>query len=465
MYAQTEPKVQLRMLLGAGFIIISLLALAACDIGNQPNPASTDNRSSLGAAATSPLPTPVETPDQGAINAQATQVAQRMAATPVSLVNASPEQIGQLAVEFARGHHTIRSGEPQVLLTRPTTLHELTAMGLGEHDVESIERPPLMLVLLKGDFYPFPKPGADESSSADQHITYVAYVYDLWGGTPLIIQESKDGGIFKKVLNDPTLPDATPLSSLDDAKKRTNQQQGPKVLHYGDTAIGGEPISGHIVHQANFTAWSYIAKAGTANLTNVEGSPVGTNQIYVTINHDWNSVNGDQEYINANKKLLPQIATQSGQVEVSIVFNTYVPVDQFRVFAQTHKLNVLSSYVRAIDQAAKPIYAPYYTLHINSSGNGANPIPQANLDNELAAISNSPQKQVSLAGVYCTHASVDAKELPVIAAEPSVYYVDVTAEAVRNDLKSAGIDGASNAVVMNYAYVFFSLVEPRYQLK
>ena len=72
---------------------------------------------------------------------------------------------------------------------------------------------------------------------------------------------------------------------------------------------------------------------------------------------------------------------------------------------------------------------------------------------------------MQLQGVYATHAWVDAKELPTIAADPSVYYVDVTAEAARNDLVKAGISNARQAVVVNYADVLFSAVEKPYQSK
>jgi len=415
------------------------------------------------------LPTPAGTPGQDEINAQATKIALRVLATPVSLVNKSPEEIAQKAVEFARQHGTIRSGEPQVLLTRPVTLDQLTALGLGKHESETIEQPPLVMVILKGDFSPFPKPGAGESASPSQppsqadanRITYVAYVYNLWGGTPTIIQESTDGGVFKKALNDPTLPDVPSLSPLDDPK-HDSQPRVAKVLHYGDTGIG-EPISGQAIHKASFGAWDYLAKLGVVNVLDTDGTVINPNQIYVMVGHNWNSPTGTQDYIAANKQMLPHLATQGGQVEISIVFNTYVPAERFRTFAQAHGLRVGSSYLRAIDQAATPIYAPYYTLHIKAGE--ADPVPQAQVGSKIVAANDAPQKQVQLKGVYSTHAWVDAKELPAIAAESSVYYVDVTAEAARNDLVKAGISNAKQAVVVNYAYVLFAAVEQPYQSK
>jgi hypothetical protein len=472
MYTQSSWMRQITLLKVASAILLGLFALAACSTGGQPSQAGTNaGQVQSNSSATQLLPTPAGTPGQDEINARATQIALRVLATPVSLVNKSPEEIGQKAVAFAREHGTVRSGEPQVLLTRPVTFDQLTALGLGKHESETIEKPPLMMVILKGDFSPFPKPGAGEGAAPGQspsqteadRITYVAYVYDLWGGIPIIIQESKDGGIFKKALNDPALPDVPSLSPPSDPK-RDSQPRVAKVLHYGDTGIG-EPISGQVIHKASFGAWDYLAKLGVVNVPDTDGTVINPNQIYVMVGHNWNSPTGTQDYINANKQMLPQVAAQDGQVEISIVFNNYIPVEQFRAFVQAHKLRVGSSHLRAIDQNTPPIYAPYYTLQIKASSDSADPLPEADLNSKLASVNDSPAKQVQLKGVYATHAWVDAKELPTIAADPAVYYVDVTAEAARNDLVKAGISNARQAVVVNYAYVLFSAVEKPYQSK
>lgn len=472
MHAQTGSITQLTTLKVISVAMLGLFALAACDAGSQPSQAgiSTGRAQSI-SPATQPLPTPLGTPGQDEINAQATKIAVRLLVTPVPLVNKSLDEIGQRAIDFARKNGTIHSGDPQVLLTRPVTLDQLTALGLGKHESETIEEPPLVMVILKGDFSPFPRPGAGEGAAPGQspsqtdanRITYVAYVYDLWAGLPTIIQESKDGGIFKKALNDSTLPDVPSLSPPSDPK-RDSQPTAAKVLHYGDTGIG-EPISGQVIHMASFGAWDYLAKQGVVNVSDTDGTLINTNQIYVMVGHNWNSPTGTQDYINANKQLLPQIAAQGGQVEISIVFNTYIPVEQFRTFVQVYKLRVGSSYLRAIDQNTPPVYAPYYTLHVKASTHGTDPLPEADLNSKLTIVNDSPAKQVQLSGVYFTHAWVDAKELPSIAAEPSVYFVDVTAEAARNDLLKAGISNAKQTVVVNYAYVLFSAVEKPYQPK
>jgi hypothetical protein len=61
--------------------------------------------------------------------------------------------------------------------------------------------------------------------------------------------------------------------------------------------------------------------------------------------------------------------------------------------------------------------------------------------------------------VYATHAWVAAKQLTALAVDPSVYYIDLTANAVRDDLAKAGIAGADQAVVDTPAAMLFALVE------
>ncbi len=47
-------------------------------------------------------------------------------------------------------------------------------------------------------------------------------------------------------------------------------------------------------------------------------------------------------------------------------------------------------------------------------------------------------------GVYFSLATVDAKQLPVIAADSQVFIADVTINVVRNDLVRAGVRGAED---------------------
>ncbi len=146
------------------------------------------------------------------------------------------------------------------------------------------------------------------------------------------------------------------------------------------------------------------------------------------------------------------------------MFKNYMPVEQFRAFVQKHGLKPGLSYLRAIDENPVPVYAPYYTIKVNASN--SDPIPQASLGSQLTPLTSDPQRQVALKGVYVTHAWIDAKQLQALAADPSVYYVDIAANLVRSDLAKAGVAGAAQAQVITYPQLIFnSLVEKPYQSK
>ncbi len=94
----------------------------------------------------------------------------------------------------------------------------------------------------------------------------------------------------------------------------------------------------------------------------------------------------------------------------------------------------------------------------------ADPLPQAAVDSAFNKL-HADTPQLSLKGVYATHAWLDAKDLSALAADPSVYYVDLTANAVRDDLAKAGVAGAAQAVVETPAQMLFALVEKPWQSK
>ncbi len=68
------------------------------------------------------------------------------------LNGASPEQVGQFALEYVQHHLQVR-GTPQVVLVRRIKPDDLPKLGLGcPLTMASIEEPPLTLVILKGNF-------------------------------------------------------------------------------------------------------------------------------------------------------------------------------------------------------------------------------------------------------------------------------------------------------------------------
>jgi hypothetical protein len=332
-----------------------------------------------------------------------------------------------------------------------------------------------MLIILKGDFSSSAdlfaplieeKPctiglGGVNNCPEPKHYQYIGYVYDLWASAPTIFMQSKDGSIFRQALNDPSLPtDETPLST---PQQNHVSSGGPNVLHYGDTAIG-EPAEGKQIHAGNIGAASYKAYTGIDKHNNMDNQPADPTRLYATVSWAWNSPTGGQDYVAANNQALPQVAAQGGQVEVSVVFKDYLPVAQFRTFVQQYGLKPGLSYLRAIDGKSLPVFAPYYTIKVNASNGDA--IPQASLDRQLAPLTNDAQKQVALKGVYVTHAWMNANQLPALAADPSVYYVDISANLVRSDLAKAGVAGTAQAQVITYPQLIFnSLVEKPYPSK
>ena len=123
-----------------------------------------------------------------------------------SLTGASQQQVGQFAVEYTQQEFRVLSGSPQIALTRSVKANELEGLGLDPVNLESIEEPPLMLVIVKGDF----GLGTTTASTLDRdrwRFSYISYVFDVWSARSTSTVASAKGGVFRKVLNDPSLPD------------------------------------------------------------------------------------------------------------------------------------------------------------------------------------------------------------------------------------------------------------------
>lgn len=153
-----------------------------------------------------------------------------------NLVGKTADEIGQYALQYTQNNHIVRSGTPQILLSRPITREAYTALGLGclpEFGV--IEPPPLALVILKGDFDLNSFGGAHAPIRQDLgEIIYLGYVFDLWAGMPTSWQTTKSGGTFRTALNDPSLPDDGNEPSACPPGLPLSQA----TLHYGDPAPG-----------------------------------------------------------------------------------------------------------------------------------------------------------------------------------------------------------------------------------
>lgn len=132
-----------------------------------------------------------------------------------SLVAASLEEIRHVAQTYTCARFTILSGVPQIVAMRHVTASDLPTLGLSLIGFAGDE-PPLLLVILKGDFDISALRGGLLRAGARQvndHVEYIAYVFDRRAGVPTLIQTSKHGGIFRTVLHDPTLPADSPNQS------------------------------------------------------------------------------------------------------------------------------------------------------------------------------------------------------------------------------------------------------------
>lgn len=163
-----------------------------------------------------------------------------------SLTDASPEEVGQVAVNYTRARFNILSEKHQVVVARPVTTGDLSALGLPTDDYDPQDYPQ-MLVVLKGDFDVSNLfiGGKNSPDTWHEWVNYIAYIFDLRAGSPMLTQTSAKGGILRKLLNDPTLPNepvANP-QGLDELRRRNlpkavpapEEPRAPK-LPYGSVA-------------------------------------------------------------------------------------------------------------------------------------------------------------------------------------------------------------------------------------
>lgn len=139
------------------------------------------------------------------------------------LTAASTEEVGQVAIDYTRTRFNILSKEPQVVIARPVTTDDLSDLGLPTDDYDPQDFPQ-MLVVLKGDFDVSNLfiGGKNSPNTWHKRVNYIAYIFDLRAGAPMLTQTSAKGGILRKLLNDPTLPN-DPIANpqgLDELRRR-----------------------------------------------------------------------------------------------------------------------------------------------------------------------------------------------------------------------------------------------------
>jgi hypothetical protein len=153
-----------------------------------------------------------------------------------TLVGATPDQIGQYAIEYAQ-HQLRATGELQVMLSRPIADEDRPVLGLGCPPSKTIiEDTPQSLVILKGDF-DINGVMRGDAGGFPWHFKYVAYIFDDWSASDTAFVFSRNGGRFRLALNDLTLssdnPDGDTLESMATCPTPLPY---PRLLHYGEVA-------------------------------------------------------------------------------------------------------------------------------------------------------------------------------------------------------------------------------------
>jgi hypothetical protein len=153
----------------------------------------------------------------------------------------SPEQVAQQAVAYTWAQICVVGGEPEVVLLRPVLASELPGLGipanlgLPSQIRQSVVRgdgdPPLMLVVLSGQFYhagDFWRGERIGPPVAELVVRYLVYLFDLERGAVIQTETSALDGRFRALLNDPSLPDDSPaLRVLDIAESTVTCQLPP----------------------------------------------------------------------------------------------------------------------------------------------------------------------------------------------------------------------------------------------
>ncbi len=169
--------------------------------------------------------------------------------TPSSLIDALPQRVGQVAIDYTQARFKVLSGASNVVVVRKPTTNDFSALGFPTDEYEPQDNP-LMLVVVKGDFEVSNMRGG-ANSKWHRRVAYIAYLFDLRAGVPTLTQTSAKGGILRELLNDPTLPDdpvANP-EALDQLKKMNLPQAVPvpptratQKLPYGSNAPEIAPL-------------------------------------------------------------------------------------------------------------------------------------------------------------------------------------------------------------------------------
>lgn len=179
----------------AGLVVVALLAGILVVQWQQGSSSGASATAQRGAA-------PVITQ----LAATPTQLA--AAATPSLQAVGSPtvsDHVNQVVLDYLAATGSIRSGQPQIIYSRPVTQRQLFETNLARIRWSPDCNRPLYLVIVHGDFdISMLAPGFGGQTEPKP---FIGFVYDLEAETFAQIMPSRNGAIFKAALEDPSLPD------------------------------------------------------------------------------------------------------------------------------------------------------------------------------------------------------------------------------------------------------------------
>lgn len=192
-----------------------------------------------------------------------------------------------------------------------------------------------------------------------------------------------------------------------------------------------------IVRERSFGAWSYIARRN------------GNGSLSAEVRFDSSTQQGIRSFAMANKALASQLTATSGQVDILCIFVTPMNVDAYRSWTKSIQISYFDSvYVKATDGPGKP------PIQITIPSNSGDPLPTTPLNQAAASIRSQSAGLGTIVGVDAFRGMIDVKQLLVLLRDPQVLAVDVTANYVRSDLRSAGFTDAQLAQVYDPIPIF-----------
>jgi hypothetical protein len=210
---------------------------------------------------------------------------------------------------------------------------------------------------------------------------------------------------------------------------------------FGQTHAPGSP---QLIQQRDFKSWSYT-------VTREE-----TGHLAAETRFDAQSVPGIKAFAAANQKLASQQATKDGEAEIFVVFRTPLAPDAYRAWASRFSIRhfdavyMKSSDGREFKDFKDPLPPILTTVLVNSS----DPLPQSQLESALQSLKSSAGSRSSIQGVVAFRGKADNRQLVSLTTESQVIFADLTAQVIRENLRTSGNSDAQEMEMYNQAPIF-----------